>query len=326
MASASIRFVGANGFCGSSYATLLRALGGCTTARPRLVRSIDVPLAAAQLVPWELGGGVTIEVSPHGRAAGSAAAAAAGTSLRSWQPMVAELVAATAAQVAADGNRRVVGVGHSFGGALLCAAGAAAPHLFERLVLLDPPLFAPSKRLAMGVAQASGLMGLAFPPASRAARKTARYESRATAVAALSKRPFFTDLDAACTADFFAHALVDCSDSSSAADPSCSSSSGSVCLAFPPSLEAAIYRTTPVDLAPFIMAPALISGVYLSRVPTVCVFAAPRTRLANSVDVAWLRRAMPSPAWQFINHTGEHFWPLHQPSAAAAFIRDLLQS
>lgn len=317
MAAASIRFVGANGFCGSSYATLLRALGGCSTALPRLVRSIDVPLAAAQLTPWELGGGVTLEVSPHGRAAGAAAAAAAGTSLRSWQPMVAELVAATTAQVAADGNRRVVGVGHSFGGALLCAAGAAAPHLFERLVLLDPPLFAPAKRLAMGVAQASGLMGLAFPPASRAARKTASYESRATAIAALSKRSFFTDLDAACTADFFAHALVNCSGSSSGS---------SVCLAFPPSLEAAIYRTTPVDLAPFVMAPALISGVYLCRVPTVCIFAAPRSRLANSVDVAWLRRAMPSPAWQFITHSGEHFWPLHQPAAAAAFIRDLLLS
>lgn len=311
-----MRFVGANGFCGAAYTTLLRALA---RGSQRVVRAIDVPLAAppGELEPWVLGDGVTVEVSRRGRAAAAATAAAAGVTLQSWRPMVEELVAATAAQVAVDG-RPVVGVGHSFGGALLCAAGAAAPHLWERLVLFDPPLFSPAKRLAMGVAQAAGLMGAAFPPAARAARKTARYDSRAAAVAALRGKPFFATLNAGCREDFFTHALVDCSGSGGGASDSGASSDSACVLAFPPALEAAIYRTTPVDVAPFV-APALASGAYACRVPTVCVFAAPRMRLANALDVAWLQRAMP-PQWRFVQHGGDHFWPLSDPSAAAVFV------
>ncbi|KAJ1492639.1 hypothetical protein T484DRAFT_1742345 [Baffinella frigidus] len=54
-----------------------------------------------------------------------------------WRKMADGLIEDTERQAS---KGRVVGVGHSFGGALLCLAAAQRPDLFERLIIVDPPM------------------------------------------------------------------------------------------------------------------------------------------------------------------------------------------
>jgi pimeloyl-ACP methyl ester carboxylesterase len=59
------------------------------------------------------------------------------SSLRSWTPLVDDLVAG----IRQKGLNGVVGVGHSLGGVLTARAAAIDPSLFSALVLIDPVIF-----------------------------------------------------------------------------------------------------------------------------------------------------------------------------------------
>lgn len=54
-------------------------------------------------------------------------------------------------------GRPVIGIGHSMGGVLTMLLAARRPHLFKRIILLDPVLFSPEVVLFQQVARKSGL-------------------------------------------------------------------------------------------------------------------------------------------------------------------------
>lgn len=51
----------------------------------------------------------------------------------------------------------VTGIGHSMGGLFLCMAAARFPHLFSRLILLDPVIISPAKLLLVRCMQTLGI-------------------------------------------------------------------------------------------------------------------------------------------------------------------------
>ncbi len=85
------------------------------------------------------------------------------------------------------------GVGHSFGGAILCCAAAHRPQLFEKLVIVDPPMFSPATR---GVAYLASALGLEswHPLVSRALRRRNKWASLDDARAYLETRGVFKDM------------------------------------------------------------------------------------------------------------------------------------
>ena len=47
----------------------------------------------------------------------------------------------------------LIGLGHSFGGAMLCCAAGRRPDLFQKLVIVDPPMFHPLVRITWRTVQ-----------------------------------------------------------------------------------------------------------------------------------------------------------------------------
>lgn len=86
-------------------------------------------------------------------------------------------MAAVIQQQQADGwlrNRRLIGAGHSFGGALTLLASKHHPTLFESLVLFDAMMFPPAMAAAMS-SLASTKMAKHSPLAKQAAKRTAEW-------------------------------------------------------------------------------------------------------------------------------------------------------
>jgi pimeloyl-ACP methyl ester carboxylesterase len=98
------------------------------------------------------------------------------SSVASWRDLAQDLCRS----MEEHGLRRMLGVGHSLGGALTIMAAAGDPHLFSALALVDPVVFTGGHALFWGV-----LKGLGFGhrlPLIRGARR---------------RRERFADLDAA---------------------------------------------------------------------------------------------------------------------------------
>ncbi|MAS24975.1 MAG: hypothetical protein CMI08_07800 [Oceanospirillaceae bacterium] len=55
------------------------------------------------------------------------------------------------------GNQPVIGIGHSMGGVITLLLAARRPHLFQRIILLDPVLFSPEVVFYQRLARKSGL-------------------------------------------------------------------------------------------------------------------------------------------------------------------------
>lgn len=74
-----------------------------------------------------------------------------------WQAMAADVAQALAqnANVAQQGP--VIGVGHSMGAVMTLLAAAKQPHLFSRIILLDPVLFAPEILWAQSLLRTTGI-------------------------------------------------------------------------------------------------------------------------------------------------------------------------
>lgn len=140
-------------------------------------------------------------------------------------------------------NRRRVGIGHSYGGALTLRVAAAQPQLFSALVLLDPILL-PTPAYAM--LRLSAMLRL--NPMSRSARRRrAHWPSREAAWRHLHQRGIYRGWSEAAFTAFIRHALRE------RADGSCE-------LSCPPWLEAAIFDhpVYPWQALPRLQCPTLV--------------------------------------------------------------------
>lgn len=210
-----------------------------------------------------------------------------------WRELVQELTD--------DITRRhrvpVAGIGHSLGGVLTFLAAQQRPELFERVILIDPPMFGPHKRLPIRVAQWVGMAGRIIPPARKARTRRRHFDSRQQAEEVLRSRSLFRPFDPQCFADYMRYGWQD-------------NAQGGVSLAFSADKEYDIFAHTPTRF-----------GDMRLSMPSYFLYARQSDTL-DARDVAWLRRQMSNT--EFLPVEGRHMFPLEQPEHTAELLRSLL--
>ncbi|HRK26290.1 MAG TPA: alpha/beta hydrolase [Chitinophagales bacterium] len=101
----------------------------------------------------------------------------------------------------------VVGLGHSMGGVLTLLTAQRQPHLYSKIILLDPPIFGPAKQWFMLLTYVLGISGR-YPPASRAKKRRTFFESRQEALSFFAAKPLFKHFTPTSLANYVQHGLL----------------------------------------------------------------------------------------------------------------------
>jgi len=209
-----------------------------------------------------------------------------------WRFLVSDLYG-VAEQLLDESGQSVIslGIGSSFGGIITAGTEGARPGLFERLMLLDPPIH-PTQDLI----DALGLGQEAEPPSRRdqlvtqTLRRRVQWPSREAARRAWRDKPLFAGWRDDAFDLYLDEGMADIPD-------------GSVQLKYPPEVEAHIFRTTgsfgPLEYAP---------GV---NIPECLVRAGRRFFPAEFL----LRIAALFPQGDYLELSGGHMLPLKVPES-----------
>ena len=150
-----------------------------------------------------------------------------------WSYYVSDLIEVVGQVLDETGETTVaLGIGSSFGGIITAAAQAEHGHLFERIVMLDPPIH-PTKEsaAAAGYKMSSDTSNNRGQLVKQTLRRRAVWESRDEARQAWQSKPLFAAWDTEAFDLYLAQGLGDTSD-------------GRVALKCDPTVEAHIFATT----------------------------------------------------------------------------------
>lgn len=248
-----IWFAHANGFVASSYRFLFNLLSPCVV------------------------GGVE-RIAHH----------TAYASNKHWQHSVVELIDALSVEVTVRG--KAIGVGHSLGGVLLLFAAQKRPDLFQKIIILDPPLFRPARRALLGVLDIMQLHRF-FAPAKKAYRRRNFFESRQAAYTYFSQKAFFRRFHPNCFDDYVEYGL----------EPD--ESGSGFRLTFSPQIEYTLFCNTPYRVNPTPLA-----------VPSCLIHATQQSVLSLS-DLEWLKKGYAFD--EVLPFNGTHLFPFEQPHQTA---------
>ena len=135
-------------------------------------------------------------------------------------------------------GRRLVGFGHSLGGALTYAAAVRSRDTYDAMLIFDPPMFRPLLRAAMFALQRSGSLFDLHPLIKGIRKRPATFPSRQAAKEFLQKKRLYRSMHPDVINAYVRHALVD--------DPD---QEGDACrFLFGPEEEASFIRSTPTEL------------------------------------------------------------------------------
>lgn len=211
-----------------------------------------------------------------------------------WETMTADALAALRAACERAGRDRVaLAVGHSFGGALLLRAAQHAPDLVERLLLCDPVLHRPTSEGAT----AGPDKGLALREATL--RRRNRFPSFAAAYDHCRSRGLFADFTPEALALYVREGMTE-------------NDEGEIELKCAREVEAAIFGGGGTSRA--FDAPEVV------RARTLFVHAQRGNFLAETYEAL----AAQMPKARVASEDLGHLFPLETPSAALAFVEELL--
>ncbi|MEZ4827925.1 MAG: alpha/beta hydrolase [Bacteroidia bacterium] len=211
---------------------------------------------------------------------------------KTWRPMVNELVESIESQH----NQPVWGIGHSFGGVLTLWAAVERPELFRGIILMDPPLFPPLFRLAMGISHSLGLSEKLVPIARGAARRREKFASREEAYEYWKNKSFFRNFHPRAFEDYVQHGLAPTPE-------------GGVELAIPRALEARLFATTPARI-----------GNTQPGVPSYYLYATDGVLSLNQIKLQ--KRIFPDTT--FLPVEGQHMFPLEMPDLTASIVKNII--
>ncbi len=146
-----------------------------------------------------------------------------------WQSLVEEL----ADNIESYSGKPVIGIGHSLGGILTFMAAYRKPHLFSKIIMLDPPLLYGPLSLLFFLSKKLGIMDHVSLVSQTKKRRT-RWSSREEAEAHFRRIPLFGRFDPDCLRDYIQYGTT--------------SVDGGVALSFDVEIEARIFRTAPHNL------------------------------------------------------------------------------
>ncbi|MEX1004757.1 MAG: alpha/beta hydrolase [Acidimicrobiia bacterium] len=206
---------------------------------------------------------------------------------RSWWEMADDVLAIHATVTRGPGATRVVGAGHSMGGAALVMAELVNPGSFDALVLIEPILFGPPYLPAND-----------HPLVSLALRRRAVFESRAGVEASYSSKPPFAAWDVDALAGYLDGGFIE--------------DHGQVRLACQPTAEAAVFAASAVHAA--------WERIGEITIPVTILYGADTdTFEAGHAEVMGQRFA--NAVVESVPDTG-HFLPMERPDVVAAAVRN----
>lgn len=188
-------------------------------------------------------------------------------------------------------NRRLIGAGHSFGGALTLLAAQRDPALFESLVLFDAMMFPPAMAIAMS-SIASTRVAKHSPLAKQAAKRTAQWADMESAFQYFYRRGMLTTWHDDSTYSYLNHNLAGTPD-------------GQQALHCPPWIEASIFSDAPRGLWKTLKA---------LTVPTQLFYG---DKTYNFIEPAAKRASKINPVIQAEAIAGNHFFMLESPNCLA---------
>ena len=196
-------------------------------------------------------------------------------------------------------GRKAIGLGHSLGSILTLMAAYQRPELFERVILLDPPLVLGKNMWRLQFAKLFQPQKIdQMSPAGLSARRRDHWESKQQAAESLRSKGFYKDFDAECFQAYIDHGLV-------------AAAQGGVTLTIPKQAEVSIFRTKPA----FWWKP-----VPKPPVP-VTVIAGKESRFSQQQFPQMMHKNLDIP---FMMVKGGHMFPLQYPSETVQNILNIL--
>lgn len=216
-----------------------------------------------------------------------------------WRALTLEL----SAELSTRYDRPVILVGHSMGGMLSLMLAKARPDLVRCVVLLDSPVVAGWRALALRFAKSAGI-DKKFSPAKFSERRRNVWPDAETAYRHYASKQMFAIWPQQVLRDYVEHGLT--------AHPD------GVTLRFTRETETAVYRSLPHDIGSLVRrAPEVPIGFIGGKDSVEC----------RQAGLAATRRLVGK---HFRKIPGGHLFPMEAPEAAAqaihAMIRDLLHS
>ena len=211
-----------------------------------------------------------------------------------WSQLTDQLIASIEHQA----QQPVIGIGHSFGGALTLLAALQRPELFRAIILLDVPTFNGFESFLVQAAKVTGLINR-LSPAHKVKTRRTEWASMAEATDYFRTRPLFARFHEQCLQDYLACGLME-------------NPRGGVDLVYQLAVELAVYCTLPHRL---VLQPGKLTvpaGLLVGQ-GSDTVRKKQYLRMKNHLGFASLR--VP----------GSHMFPLEFPLETAAHIGTLLQ-
>lgn len=107
-------------------------------------------------------------------------------------------------------GRKVIGLGHSLGSVLTFMASYQRPELFEKVIMMDPPLIVGKASFAFQMAKIFKPKLIdKITPAGLSAKRRDHWDSREQAHDLLLSKKFYQDFDHECYQDYIDHALTE---------------------------------------------------------------------------------------------------------------------
>lgn len=266
--SAHVHFLHGNGFCGVTLA----------------------PMAAALPADWQL---TFTDVPGHGLSPQP------NVSMPDWQGMAASIATALASNNERNGNSQpMIGVGHSMGGVITLLMAVQQPHLFSRIVLMDPVLFTPEIVLIQRMMRATGFWRRTALVKKVAARR-AQWPNHEAMWLDLQRKSLYAQWHPSALWSFIQHGSIKDVDG--------------VNLACSPSWEAGIFGSYPRGLW------AAIDRV---KIP-VDIWVAEQSYPFIAKAASKASQANPNIRWQRFGQ--RHCFPMEQPEASAALLQAILK-
>lgn len=219
---------------------------------------------------------------------------------RNWTPLVGELIA----HLESKHRKPAVAVGHSLGGALIFFAARRRPELFEKIILLDPPLFSPTRRFLLWVARRLGVSGLVIPPARKTKKRRRDFNSYEAAMEYFGSKKLFKNFHPQGLADYVTQGLRQ--------KGKAGEEQNGLTLDFSAEVEYRIFCQTPFLL-----------GKKSFEMPAYFVYSNQYEVLQN-VDINRLKSAFSE--MKFLPFEGGHMFPLEKPQETASLIKKIIET
>ncbi len=217
-------------------------------------------------------------------------------------PLVQQLL-----DLAQSSSKPLTGIGHSMGAVVLLLAHYLHKGLFDRLVLMDPPLFIGQRAWLVWVAQQLGIASSIVPIARKTQRRRDAFSSQTEAEAYWKNKSFFAHFHPEAFAQYVRHGLTQ-------------TPNGNYTLTIPKALERRFFALPPPVL-PIGRMPHILRLRPL-EIESYLLYSA-QYPLLRRTDIRYIARKLTDTT--FIPMVGGHMFPLESPVVVGQFVRKLLK-